>query len=94
MPAVQTSRITLNLEPTIKEKARNVAQSRGISVSALVNDLVSDLPDDTPPLDLSNTPILARVLSLSSKKVKLPKDWDYRKELHERLDKKYAEYLK
>ena len=96
MPAVLTSRITLNVEPSLKAKARKVAQSRGISVSTLFSNFVSTLSkfDEEPPLDLSNAPITARALRLSGKKIELPKDWDYREELRERLYKKYEKYLK
>jgi len=69
------------MEPSLKAKARKAAQSRGISVSKL--------PDDTPPLDLSDTPILARIVRLFDKKVELPKDWNYRDEIADMLYEKY-----
>ena len=89
MPTVQTEKITLRVESSLKAKARRAAQLRGITVSALFGDLVSSLPDDTPPLDLSDAPLTARALRLSGGKVKIPENWDYRDELRDILVKKY-----
>ena len=85
MPAVLTSKNTLNVEPSLKAKARKAAQSRGISDSAI------PVSDNAPPLDLSDTPILARIVRLFDKKVELPKDWNYRDEIADIL---YEKYLK
>jgi len=79
------------MEPSLKAKARKAAQSRGISVSALFSNFVSTLsPDDTPPLDLNHSPLTVRAVRLFDKKIKRPKDWDYRAEAHDIIVKKYS----
>jgi len=90
MPAIQTAKITLSVEPSLKLKARKAAQAQGISVSALFGRFVSALSDDAPPALLRDAPITARALRLSSGKVRLPKNWDYRDDLRNAIIKKHS----
>jgi len=64
--AAQTRRATnLTLSPEAMEKADRVAAARGTSVSRLVDDLLSALPDaEARPLAAELTPAVRRLLGV------------------------------
>ena len=90
MPAVQTAKITLCVEPFLKSKAREAARTRGISVSALFGRFVSALSEDASPALFRAAPMTARAMRLSGGKVRLPKNWDYRDDLRDAITGRHS----
>ena len=79
--------LSLSLDSNLIEKARRIAERRGISISALVSDYLASLREDGAELDEDALPPLTRrVLEIGKKAKQLPDDWDYRNELTAALE--------
>ena len=80
-----TTKLTLTLEKDIIESAKVYAKQNGRSLSALIENYLKALVQkENPEEDLS-----PKVKELMGS-VKLPKGFDYKKDLTEALSQKYA----
>ena len=80
-----TTKLTLTVEKEIIESAKVYARKNGRSLSALIENYLKALVQrDNAKEDLS-----PKVKSLLGS-IKVPKDFDYKKELQEVLFKKYS----
>jgi len=79
------TKLTLTIEKDIIEKAKKYARKRERSLSALVENYLKTLADDSNKKEEKLTPI---VKSLKGS-FKLPESFDYKKELTGRLSEKY-----
>lgn len=77
------TKLTLTVEKTIIDRAKSYAKSTGRSLSDLVEKYLETLTQDTKATELS--PKLQKLVGI----VKLPKDFDEDKELHDYLSKKH-----
>ncbi len=80
-----STKLTLTIEKSVIEKAKKYARERERSLSALVENYLKALVDDGNTKDEELTPI---VKSLKGS-FKLPENFNYKKELTDRLSEKY-----
>ena len=81
------SKLTLNVDREIAGKAKKYAKSKGRSLSNLVEDYLRFL---TRQMETETFSISPRVKSLLGS-IKVPEEFDYKKELSDRLKDKYLE---
>ena len=79
------AKLTLNIDKDVALKAKVYARKEGRSLSDLVENYLKLLTTNT---DIENSEYTPRVKSLLGC-IKLPDDFDYKKELSESLTKKY-----
>lgn len=79
------NKLTLSIDPKVKEKAKKVASKRGESVSKMVEDYLNSLPD----INLNETIPDDSIVSELAGSVSAPKPVDYKAELSTILEKKY-----
>ncbi len=79
------TKLTLTIEQSIIEKAKNYARGRGSSLSEIVENYFKALVREDETMEEIHTPI-ANSLRGS---FKMPDDFDYKKELTDRLSEKY-----
>lgn len=79
------SKLTLNIDKAISEKAKVFARQEGRSLSDLVEDLLKFLVQDIEPSEMIISP---RIQELAGS-VKLDPNMDYEEEYHEWLFNKY-----
>ena len=80
------SKLTLNVDKAIASKAKEYARSKGRSLSDLVEDYFRFL---TRTANMDEAEISPKVKSLLGS-IKVPKGFDYKKELSDRLSDKYS----
>jgi len=79
-----TTKLTLTMEDTVINSAKKYARDNGLSLSDIVeNYLKSVAVPEEEPLELS--PRVTRLVGV----IKLPEDFDYKKELGDALAEKY-----
>ena len=80
------TKLTLTIEREIIERAKNYAKDKNRSLSDIIENYLKILTEkDKKNKGKKNNPI---VESLKGS-FKMPKDMDYKKELRDRLEKKY-----
>ncbi|WP_269227307.1 DUF6364 family protein [Flavobacterium eburneipallidum] len=79
------AKLTLKLDQEIIEKAKNYASEKKISLSRLIENYFNSLTTDQSNNDLQISPF---VKSLSSG-VKIPADYDYKKDRADYLEQKH-----
>lgn len=79
------AKLTLKLDQEIIEKAKNYASEKKISLSRLIENYFNSLTSDQSNNDLQISPF---VKSLSSG-VKIPADYDYKKDRADYLEQKH-----
>ncbi|WP_188749602.1 DUF6364 family protein [Parapedobacter defluvii] len=79
------TKLTLTIERSVIEKAKKYARKRERSLSDLITNYLKALTNEETPLEDELTPT---VKSLRGS-FKLPKNFDYKKELVDRLSEKY-----
>ncbi len=79
------TKLTLTIEQSIIEKAKKYARKRERSLSDLIENYLKALTNDEPKNEDELTPT---VQSLKGA-FKLPKNFNYKKELTDRLSEKY-----
>ncbi|WP_269224458.1 MULTISPECIES: DUF6364 family protein [Flavobacterium] len=79
------TKLTLKLDQEIIEKAKHYASEKKLSLSRLIENYLNSLTSDQTNNDLQISPF---VKSLSSG-IKIPADYDYKKERADYLDQKY-----
>ena len=82
-----STKLTLTIEQSIIEKAKKYAHKKKRSLSDLIENYLKALTVDEPLTAHELTPI---VKSLKGS-FKRPKNFDYKKELTDRLSEKYLE---
>ena len=80
-----TTKLTLTLEQHIIEKAKKYAKSKGRSLSDIIENYLKVVVDEKADLETEIAP-LAKSLKGSFKK---PADFEYKKQLKNRLTEKY-----
>jgi hypothetical protein len=80
-----TTKLTLTLEQHIIEKAKEYAKSKGRSLSDIIENYLKVVVDENADLETEIAP-LAKSLKGSFKQ---PADFDYKKQLTNRLTEKY-----
>jgi hypothetical protein len=79
------TKLTLKLKQEVIEKAKQYASEKKLSLSRLVENYLNSLTSDKPNNDLQISPF---VKSLSSG-IKIPADYDYKKDRADYLEQKY-----
>ena len=79
------TKLTLKLDQEIIEKAKHYASEKKLSLSRLIENYLNSLTSDKPNNDLQISPF---VKSLSSG-IKIPADYDYKKDRADYLEQKY-----
>jgi hypothetical protein len=79
------TKLTLTIEETVIEKAKNYARKKERSLSDLVENYLKALISDAANKDIELSP----TVQLLKGSFKLPENFDYKKELTERLSEKY-----
>ncbi len=79
------TKLTLTIEQKIIERAKKYAKDKNRSLSDIIENYLKMLTDKKPEKQRNLSPV---VESLKGS-FKLPKDFDYKKELQDRLEKKY-----
>lgn len=79
-----TSKLTLSIDDRVIVSAKKYAKLRGQSLSGLVENYLKSISAQEP----GSYKIPPRVKKLTGR-IKLPKDFDYRKELENALARKY-----
>ena len=80
------TKLTLTIEQSVIEKAKKYAKDKERSLSDLIENYLKALTNNQPQQDIEMTPV---VKSLKSS-FNAPKNFDYKKELTNRLSKKYS----
>ncbi len=80
------TKLTLTIEQSVIEKAKNYARKKERSLSDLIENYLKAVVNEDNDNDEGLTPT---VKSLKGA-FKLPKDFDYKKELTDRLTEKYS----
>ncbi|WP_057939227.1 DUF6364 family protein [Algoriphagus resistens] len=79
------TKLTLKLDQEVIEKAKRYASMKKMSLSRLIENYLNSLTSTQPAEELEISPF---VKSLSSG-VKIPADYDYKKDRADYLDQKY-----
>jgi hypothetical protein len=79
------TKLTLNVDKDIASKAKKYARSKGRSLSDLVEDYFRYLTRTTYSFGPEISPSVKSLLG----SIKVPKDFNYKKELSEHLSEKY-----
>ena len=79
------TKLTLNLDKEVIEKAKDYAKSQSISLSKLIESYLASLVNDMPSEEIEITPL---VKSLSGV-INLDEDFDYKEKYTEYLLEKY-----
>ncbi len=80
------TKLTLTIEKDIIERAKNYAKSKNRSLSDIIENYLKVLTEKEP--NNKNQKLNPVVESLKGS-FKMPKDMDYKKELRDRVEKKY-----
>lgn len=80
-----TTKLTLTIEQDVIKIAKVYAEKKGRSLSELIETYLKTLTAKTT-VDDDLSPKVKKLMG----KVKLPKDFDYKKSLSEELSKKYS----
>jgi hypothetical protein len=86
------TKLTLNVDDKIVARAKRVSAKRKVSLSSLVEDYLDRLSkSDSNKNDNNSEPsLLDRIRRYTKNKKLLYEDYDYKKPLHDHLDKKYG----
>ena len=80
------TKLTLTIERSVIEKAKKYARNRERSLSDLIENYLKVLTTDDESKDETE---LSTTLKALKGSFKMPKDFDYKKELIDRLSEKY-----
>ncbi len=79
------TKLTLTIEHSVIEKAKKYARKKERSLSDLIENYLKALTNDEP---ISSKELTPTIKSLKGS-FKVPKNFDYKKELGDRLSEKY-----
>ena len=80
------AKLTLSIDQEVIELAKNYAKAQGISLSALIENFLRKLTSPGEYETIEKTSIVAEFSGI----LELPEDYDYRKELSEKMGKKHS----
>lgn len=78
------TKLTLTIEKEVIEKAKDYAKDKNRSLSDIIENYLIMLTDEQP-----KSKKLGPIVESLKGSFKMPKDFDYKKELKDRLEKKY-----
>lgn len=81
-----TTKLTLTIEDEVIDSAKEYARSEGKSLSAIVENYLKSITSRSAS-DLSISPKVSKMMGV----IKLPDDFDYKRELGNALAKKYSQ---
>ena len=79
------TKLTLTIEQKIIEKAKEYAKQKNRSLSDLIENYLKILTDEGPEQENDLSPAVESLMG----SFKPPKNFDYKKQLQERLERKY-----
>ncbi len=79
------TKLTLTIEQSVIEKAKRYARERERSLSDLIENYLIALTNENAMVEENVSPTIAQLRG----SFKMPKDFDYKKELTESLTKKF-----
>ncbi|UZO79621.1 DUF6364 family protein [Aquimarina sp. ERC-38] len=79
------TKLTLTIGQEIIHKAKQYAREKNRSLSDIIENYLKTLIDKKPQEENDSSPIVASLRG----SFKAPSDFDYKKQLNERLEKKY-----
>jgi Family of unknown function (DUF6364) len=82
------TKLTLNVNSRVVERAREYAQEHGVSVSKIVEDYLSKIT--TSRSEKNRTKTFSKLMKLRGIAGPVPDDFDYKKEIEDYLSKKYG----
>jgi hypothetical protein len=80
-----TTKLTLTIEDRVIDSAKVYARSKGKSLSGIVENYLRSITTQTDP-NPALSPRVAKMMGV----IKLPEDFDYKKELGEAIAKKHG----
>lgn len=78
-----TTKLTLTVEKSIIDRAKSYAKNTGRSLSEIIENYLATITQENDATELS--PKLKKIVGV----VKLPKDFDEKKELRSEMEKKH-----
>lgn len=86
------TKLTLNVDHKIIERAKKVSAKRKVSLSAIVEDYLDKISEKSVlNTDETNEPsLLERIRKYTNNAKPFPEDYDYKKVWHDHLDEKYG----
>jgi hypothetical protein len=85
------TKLTLNIDDKIIARAKKVSAKKKVSLSSIVEEYLDKLSgNNTEQKDVKNASSLLERIRKYTRHVKLPDDYDYKKEWHRHLDEKYG----
>jgi antitoxin component of RelBE/YafQ-DinJ toxin-antitoxin module len=86
------TKLTLNVDDKIVERAKRVSARRKVSLSSVVEQYLERYSESAlPKKDKKIQPsLLERIRKYTKNAEPLPEDYDYKKALHDHLDEKYG----
>lgn len=81
-----STKLTLIIDKSVIESAKSYAKAQGKSLSQVIENYLKSLTDESQPKEIS-----ANVKKLIGS-IKLPEDFDYKKELEEARAQKYERF--
>ncbi len=82
------TKLTLNLDKNVIEEAKKYASGKKLSLSKLIENYLNSITSKNLKEEENNIQISSFVKSLSTN-IKLPADYDYKKDYHDYLEAKY-----
>ncbi|MEB2774489.1 DUF6364 family protein [Algoriphagus sp. D3-2-R+10] len=79
------TKLTLKLDQEVIEKAKLYASEKKLSLSRLIENYLNSLTSDQPTDELEISPFVKSI----STGVKIPADYDYKKDRADYLEQKY-----
>lgn len=79
------TKLTLTIEQSVIEKAKSYARKKERSLSDLIENYLKAITNEEPVQKIEISPTLKSLRG----SFKIPNDFDYKKELTDRLSKKY-----
>ncbi len=82
---IMNTKLTLTIDKSIIEKAKKYARNRERSLSDLIENYLKALTNEEPKNESNITPVVKSLKGSFT----IPKNFDYKKELTDRLSEKY-----
>jgi Family of unknown function (DUF6364) len=79
------TKLTLKLDQSVIEKAKDYAKSKKTSLSELVENFLQSITEDAPKNDQEITPVVKSLSGI----IQLPKNYDSKKDYADFLTRKY-----
>ena len=79
------TKLTLTMEQTVIDKAKQYAKRKGNSLSGIIENYLKVITNDSAKSEIEITPAVKSMKG----SFKVPSDFDYKKELTKSLTKKY-----